>query len=205
MPAAARRIQTRTESRLRPRAAQRERSATAAHMIQRLSHGTPADPIISRKNRSESVSLSSGPPFGLSTMRSSWMIAASVCAPYELSNHRMYRGIDARSVGFSSRGVNVRASSTLFRASSGLLPSRIRRSVSILTTDSSLNRNEFVTPNCFLSIWMSPTTPLGSSTSKPDFSATRQGRHVAAVSDESAISMLRSARCASQARPTAPP
>ena len=33
-------------------------------MIQRFSHGTPADPIINRKNRSASVSLFIAPVFG---------------------------------------------------------------------------------------------------------------------------------------------
>ena len=89
IPAADRTSQTITDSRLIPPTAQRERRATADHMIHRLSHGTPADFIISRKNRSERVSSSSGPPFGSSTMRSSWMMAASVWAPYELSNQRM--------------------------------------------------------------------------------------------------------------------
>ena len=39
--------------------------------LHRLSHGTPAAFIISRKNMSESVSLPSGPAFGSSTIRSS--------------------------------------------------------------------------------------------------------------------------------------
>ena len=77
----ARRIQAITESRRVPPAAQRERSATAVHMIHRLRQGTPADCIISRKKRSARVSLPSAPAFGSPTMRLSWMIAASVWTP----------------------------------------------------------------------------------------------------------------------------
>jgi hypothetical protein len=82
MPVVASRTQTMSLIRRHPRAAQRVRIATAAHMIQRISHGTPEQRIISRKNMSDNVSLPSAPSFGFaSRISSSWMIAASECRP----------------------------------------------------------------------------------------------------------------------------
>ena len=72
------------------------------------------------------------------------------------------------SVGFSAVGVNVRASSTAARACCALLPSLTSRSMSNCSTAGSLNRNASRTRKRFLSIWMNPTFPCGSSTSKPD-------------------------------------
>ena len=105
--------------RRQPPAAHRVRIATAAHISQRLNTGTPATASISRKNVSERVSLPSAPVFGSpSVINRSWIIAASVCRPYGISNHDMNLGTEARSVSERSTS-NVRALFTISAAASG--------------------------------------------------------------------------------------